>query len=136
MTNLPKPKRLNYLPQPKEQQPRQPTSDQVFYNSGPWRRLRKQQIKIAPFCEVHLTKQELIDCTFGTPIDHLVPITEGGARLAMENLLTLCETCHSRKSALESKRGCLINTVTADGEKIPAEGERERLIEELAKYIG
>lgn len=134
MARLPKSGRLNYLPKAKKD--RKPTSDQGFYNLTSWRKVRKIKIKQDPFCEVHLFKNQLVDCTFDMPIDHIVGIeTYKGARLDLRNLMTMCDTCHARKSTLEGKYGCLVKTVTVEGENIPAEGERERLIEELCKYI-
>ena len=32
-------------------------------------------------------------------VDHIVPINKGGARLDIENLQSLCNACHARKSA-------------------------------------
>lgn len=32
-------------------------------------------------------------------VDHLVPINKGGAPLDMDNLQSLCNACHARKSA-------------------------------------
>lgn len=32
-------------------------------------------------------------------VDHIVPINKGGAPLDMENLQSLCNACHARKSA-------------------------------------
>lgn len=129
---LPRTGRMNYLP--KRTNNRNPTSDQDFYNSTAWRKVRLLKIQDQPFCEVHQHVGELIDCTFGQPIDHMVSIADNGARLSLANLMTLCETCHNRKSALEGKNGCLVKTFELEGELYPAKGEKERLIEMLAKY--
>lgn len=32
-------------------------------------------------------------------VDHIVPINKGGAPLDMDNLQSLCNACHARKSA-------------------------------------
>ena len=32
-------------------------------------------------------------------VDHIVPINKGGASLDIENLQSLCNACHARKSA-------------------------------------
>lgn len=64
-----------------------------------WRRLRNAYIRAHPWCEdpdgVHPRRQR------ATHVDHVVPISQGGARLDKANLQSLCMSCHSRKTALE-----------------------------------
>lgn len=120
MPSLPKPK--------KKQVHRKPTSDQGFYSSAVWRKARKLKLLVSPICEVHGAKGQYVDCTSNSPIDHIVPIDQGGARIDPNNLMTLCKACHERKSALELHRGLLVETRNDFGELIPIEGGREMVI--------
>lgn len=95
-----------------------------------------QYLHEKPLCEVHLSIDQYIDCTFDNPIDHVVPRGEqGGSLLDERNLMTLCTSCHNRKSGIEMHEKCLVQTTeTAEG-LIPAAGEKEKVIERLAKYL-
>ncbi|MDO8616860.1 MAG: HNH endonuclease [Dehalococcoidia bacterium] len=64
---------------------------------GPdWRKVRDAYIAEHPLCE---------KC--GAPaqqVDHIIPISRGGARLDPAGLESLCRSCHSRKTAQERIR--------------------------------
>ena len=66
-----------------------------------WRRLRRLHLGMRPLC---------VDCereghvTAGTQVDHIIPMAQGGARLDMRNLQTLCAGHHSRKTRRENRR--------------------------------
>lgn len=45
-----------------------------------------------------------------TQVDHIVPLTRGGARLDPDNLQGLCAVCHSRKTATEDSRFAMKGT--------------------------
>jgi len=118
------------LPRPKRrEQHRKPTSNQSFYSSAVWRKARKAKLNEKPICEVHEAQNQYVDCSSNSPIDHVVPITAGGAKTDPNNLMTLCKKCHERKSALELHRGTLCASVRNDfGELIPIAGGREFVI--------
>ncbi|MDE0001741.1 MAG: HNH endonuclease [Rhodospirillaceae bacterium] len=64
-----------------------------------WRRVR---LKV-------LDRDDYKCCTCGRrgrrlEVDHIVPMDQGGAPLAMENLQTLCVDCHIVKTAAENLR--------------------------------
>lgn len=68
-----------------------------FYSSARWRKLRARFLRSNPIC-------------FGYPgacselavvVDHIKPISDGGAKLAWSNLQALCPSCHGRKTAAE-----------------------------------
>lgn len=62
-----------------------------FYQSKEWRAVRNQVIKSEPFCRI---------CgAAATLVDHIIPIEAGGAKLKVENLQPLCQTCHNKKTA-------------------------------------
>lgn len=76
--------------------------NQKFYNSTPWRKLRALKISLQPTCEECLQNGIVKDATGRNGvIDHITPINEGGAPLAIENLRTLCNACHNSKSGKE-----------------------------------
>jgi 5-methylcytosine-specific restriction endonuclease McrA len=84
-------------------------TDTTFYNSPEWRALRNSFIKRFPLC-VHCLLQNLT--VAATVVDHVKPISQGGAALDEDNLQSLCESCHNSKSGTESAilrrggRGC------------------------------
>ena len=70
-----------------------------FYQSTAWRELRALKIEQSPICE---ECQRRGITTLAQVVDHIVPINEGGARLDMDNLQSLCNPCHNRKSGQEA----------------------------------
>jgi 5-methylcytosine-specific restriction protein A len=69
-----------------------------FYNSQPWVRLRKAKLSRDPMCEACKMGGVLV---IAAVVDHIVPVREGGARLDIDNLQSLCHSCHSRKTLRE-----------------------------------
>ena len=67
-----------------------------FYQSTPWRKLRALKLEQEPMCEECLKAGRL---TPAQMVDHIVPINKGGTSLDIENLQSLCNACHARKSA-------------------------------------
>ena len=67
-----------------------------FYQSTPWRKLRALKLEQEPMCEECLKAGRLNPAQM---VDHIVPINKGGASLDIENLQSLCNACHARKSA-------------------------------------
>ncbi|MBQ3186727.1 MAG: HNH endonuclease [Alistipes sp.] len=67
-----------------------------FYQSTAWRKLRAVKLEQEPMCEECLKVGRL---TPAQMVDHIVPINKGGAGLDMDNLQSLCNACHARKSA-------------------------------------
>ena len=84
---------------------------------------------------MHLSLDQYVDCTFGGHVDHITPTEQGGALLDPENLMVLCPSCHNRKSGIETHEKCLVKVTETSEGLIPAQGEKERLIERLAKYL-
>ena len=67
-----------------------------FYQSSPWRKLRKMKLDQDPMCEICQQQGKL---TPAQMVDHIVPINKGGAPLDLDNLQSLCNACHAIKSA-------------------------------------
>ena len=70
----------------------------AFYKSMPWVRLRRIALKMEPLC-VHCKILGYIN--MADMVDHIIPITEGGARLSLSNLQPLCNYHHGVKSGKE-----------------------------------
>jgi len=84
---------------------RRATPNQKFYNSTAWRKLRKYWINENPLCVHCLEKGITKDATGRNGVvDHIKPINEGGGKLDIENLQTLCNKHHNIKSAKESHK--------------------------------
>ncbi|WP_210188512.1 HNH endonuclease signature motif containing protein [Bradyrhizobium sp. Gha] len=66
-----------------------------FYSSGNWLQIRKRQLARQPLCE------SCSDIEPATEVDHIVPITQGGAKRDPANLQSLCRSCHSEKTNAE-----------------------------------
>ena len=72
-----------------------------FYSSRPWRTLRAAKLSRTPLCEECMRQGKE---TPATMVDHITPIRQGGHALDMENLQSLCWSCHSAKSVKEGSR--------------------------------
>jgi 5-methylcytosine-specific restriction enzyme A len=69
-----------------------------FYNSRTWRKCRAAFMAVNPLCE-HCKLDGII--TPATVCDHIKQIKLGGAEYDANNLQSLCEICHNKKSQLE-----------------------------------
>lgn len=74
---------------------RRGTAAQRGYDAR-WRRVRNRKLNRNPMCE-HCERKPATD------VDHIVPIRNGGARLRMSNLQSLCRPCHATKTAREQR---------------------------------
>ncbi len=69
-----------------------------FYQSTAWRKLRLVQLERQPLCEECLRHGRH---TPAQMVDHITPINKGGAPFDLDNLQSLCNMCHCRKSAVD-----------------------------------
>ena len=69
-----------------------------FYQSKAWKSLRNYKIQINPLCE-NCESKGLVEA--GKEIDHITAIKDNGSMLSLNDLQTLCRSCHSSKSAKE-----------------------------------
>jgi hypothetical protein len=98
-----------------------------FLNSSAWRRLRLMYIQAQPICEACLPEVPT-DCSGRNgQIDHIISREAGGAELDPANLMTLCRSHHAKKSAME-RHGMTFNASGEVGALVPADGEKERII--------
>lgn len=70
-----------------------------FYDSSRWRNIRASVLASAPLCIV-CDKAGIT--TIATQVDHIIPIEQGGNPTAVDNLQSLCDSCHSKKTLNEN----------------------------------
>lgn len=74
-------------------------SSRVFYGTAAWKSLRDRKLKKDPLCQVCLSNGFLKD---GHDIDHIIEIKDDySLRLDINNLQTLCRSCHMHKTHKE-----------------------------------
>ncbi len=73
-----------------------------WYNSTAWRKLRRSYIERYPLCADCLKRGKI---TPAKVVDHIVPVLQGGDKFSEDNLQSLCQSCHERKSMAEGSRG-------------------------------
>jgi 5-methylcytosine-specific restriction protein A len=71
-----------------------PSSSARGYDRA-WSRVRLVQLARAPLCKCGAVAVE---------VDHVVPLADGGARLELGNLQSLCKPCHTAKTNAERSR--------------------------------
>jgi len=67
------------------------------YNTQQWARLRAEKLRDSPWCEcaechAHGARR------LAAHVDHVLPVRQGGAPFARDNLMSLARSCHSRKT--------------------------------------
>jgi 5-methylcytosine-specific restriction protein A len=72
------------------------------YGTVAWQKARAEHLRIEPYCR---------DCRalgllrLATVVDHIRPVKQGGDFFDEDNLQSLCNRCHERKSTQEGSRG-------------------------------
>jgi 5-methylcytosine-specific restriction endonuclease McrA len=66
--------------------------DEEFYQSTEWRKTKDEYIKHNSLCELCLSegKNKRSD-----DVHHITPLTAGGEPFSEDNLIALCDSCHS-----------------------------------------
>jgi hypothetical protein len=130
---------------PKQPRPHGKAKNEKFYNSKAWRDASKAwRLHNEPLCPVCMAMGILEDITPGTraATDHIITIEAGGAMLDPRNFMGLCGpgspfNHHQQKTALENSGLFVDFQLSENGQKIPAAGERERVIEIMSGvYLG
>ena len=87
-----------------------------FYGTANWQKIQKAQLAREPMCQGCMVAA-------ATCVDHIVPITKGGAKRERSNLQSLCRDCHQDKTNTEKAgrrwippkhKGCDVNGVPND----------------------
>lgn len=80
---------------------RRDQDSQRFYNSALWRKTSRAQLRREPLCRMCLAEGRYTPAVL---VDHIKPIRQGGDPLDLDNLQSLCNACHERKSQAEGSR--------------------------------
>ncbi len=85
------------------------------YDTSAWKRLRKLVLTAEPLCRMCA---ETGKATLATVVDHVEPVSAGGAAIDPDNLQSLCKSCHDgAKTEIENTgriRGCDVHGVPLD----------------------
>lgn len=73
-----------------------------FYQRAVWKKARTLHLNDEPLCRSCRKQGRLVKAT---TVDHIIPISQGGAELDDMNLQSLCTPCHSRKTLTETLGG-------------------------------
>ena len=75
-------------------------SDQK-YQSPAWRSIRRRQLSLQPLCQACLTRGHICSAAH---VDHVFPWNVVGGESFLRNIFqSLCQPCHSHKTALEQR---------------------------------
>ena len=77
------------------------------YNRKAWLTLRAQVLQAEPLCR-ECSKRGRVETA--AMVDHIEPVTAGGAFYDWDNLQPLCNSCHAKKSAKEGNEKRKRNT--------------------------
>jgi hypothetical protein len=132
--------RLKSASPQKPPRPHGKAKNEKFYNTAAWRKASAAfRLHQEPLCPACMEMGILEDITPGTrgATDHIIPIEQGGAPLDPRNFMGLCGpgsawNHHQSKTALENAGFFTDFELNEDGKKVPAPGERERIIKKLA----
>lgn len=72
-----------------------------FYQRVAWKRIRKAQLDREPLCRGCKEKNKLEPASI---VDHIKPIALGGDALSLDNLQSLCVSCHNRKTRRDTNK--------------------------------
>ena len=76
--------------------------DNKVYGNTAWRKLRRIKLNNNPLCEICLSNDIVVPAT---QVDHIIPVSkQSELQYVYENLQSLCETCHSKKTREENKK--------------------------------
>jgi 5-methylcytosine-specific restriction enzyme A len=65
-----------------------------FYSTANWQKIAAAQLNREPMCQG-------CEEAPATCVDHIVPITKGGAKRERSNLQSMCRDCHQAKTGAE-----------------------------------
>jgi len=90
--------------------------EEKVYKTYEWRRYSEQYRRDNPECAA-------CGNTDKTHLDHIIPVSSGGAMWDTRNHQTLCNSCHSRKTKIEQSAS-MPYRYNLDKEKIPIKAHR------------
>lgn len=75
-----------------------------FYDSALWQQTREAKLRRDPFCQCCAVDGVMVEAKH---VDHWVSLARGGSPTANDNLVSLCVSCHSRKTLAEQAGSAL-----------------------------
>jgi 5-methylcytosine-specific restriction protein A len=72
-----------------------------IYHSWQWKKLRKLKASKDPLCE-HCKRYGIYEPL--AVVDHVKELADGGEPYDINNLQSLCHSCHNRKTAVERRK--------------------------------
>lgn len=102
------------------------SGDQQFYNSWKWRQYSLRYRKANPLCEVAKLRDEVMAVDV---VDHIIPISQGGAPWHPDNHMSMSHHYHNRKRGYE-RHGPLsvIETIETDEGLVPKDRTQVKLL--------
>jgi 5-methylcytosine-specific restriction protein A len=89
------------------------------YNTDTWQRLRRVKLQETPLCEPCSALGRLEPATV---VDHRVPISAGGSPFpALDELNSMCVSCHNRKTQGEQQGNATFIMKGADVRGLPVD---------------
>jgi 5-methylcytosine-specific restriction protein A len=79
-----------------------------FYDSALWQHTREAKLRRDPLCQCCACEGRAVQAEH---VDHWTPLAQGGHPTADDNLVSMCRSCHSRKTLAEQAGTALPNTV-------------------------
>lgn len=80
-----------------------------FYHSRAWKRVSSMQLNSSPLCVVCGEPAKIAD--------HKVEIKDGGSKLSLDNLQSMCVSCHNVKTSREKNmRGGAVKSLEGKAE--------------------
>lgn len=87
------------------------------YNTAIWRRLRWMKLKQNTLCEICLKHQRLQPAV---AVDHILAIASGGDPFPpLDRLMSLCVSCHNRKTRIVEQQGQQLTPKGCDARGMP-----------------
>jgi 5-methylcytosine-specific restriction protein A len=74
--------------------------DTSVYRQSKWRKLRAWWVQQSPLCVICESEGRTVACDV---VDHKKPVKQGGDMYDLDNLQSLCHSCHNRKTREENK---------------------------------
>jgi 5-methylcytosine-specific restriction endonuclease McrA len=72
-----------------------------FYHRLAWKKVRALQLQLEPLCRECRKNGKLV---VANVVDHVTPRTEGGSDYDLNNLRSVCTSCHNRITRLSNIR--------------------------------
>ena len=87
-----------------------------FYDSALWQQTREAKLRRDPLCQCCAVDGMAVEAKH---VDHWIALAQGGEPTADENLVSMCRSCHSRKTLAE-QAGTALPTIVPSRQRCVA----------------